>query len=293
MKVIFDCDNTMGVKGCDVNGGLALLYLLGRKDIELCGITTTYGNGNIDTVYQNTSNMLKEIGRSDIQLLKGCPNRYILESEAADYLVETINANPGNISILATGPLTNLYAAYIKDPAIFEKIPQMVIMGGLTKELEVDGKIIDELNFSGHPLATQRVMKLGNNISIITRNAGLSAFIDYAEFVQRLSFSKSPLSRYMINKCAYWFEYTLSHFKVKGFYSWDILAAAFLANPKLFENSYQSISLDKIKLETGLVSIVPEGAATCTVNFPVIMDAYALLEDIYGAWLGVKTNIAI
>lgn len=67
----------------------------------------------------------------------------------------------------------------------------------------------------------------------------------------------------------------------------------FLANPKLFRNNYQSISLDKKDLETGLVSIVPEEAAACTVNFPVIKDAQALIEDIYGAWLGVKSNIAI
>lgn len=34
-KVLFDCDNTMGVKNCDVDDGLTLLYLLGRKDIDL------------------------------------------------------------------------------------------------------------------------------------------------------------------------------------------------------------------------------------------------------------------
>lgn len=41
-KVIFVCDNTMGLYGKDVDDGLALLYLLGRDDIKLIGITTTF-----------------------------------------------------------------------------------------------------------------------------------------------------------------------------------------------------------------------------------------------------------
>ncbi|TFG49619.1 MAG: nucleoside hydrolase, partial [Anaerolineales bacterium] len=53
-KVIFDCDNTMGLKTKEVDDGLTLYYLLGRPDIDLLGITTTFGNGTIDQVYQQT-----------------------------------------------------------------------------------------------------------------------------------------------------------------------------------------------------------------------------------------------
>lgn len=45
-KVLFDCDNTMGLPGRDVDDGLALLYLLGREDVDLKGVTTTYGNSS-------------------------------------------------------------------------------------------------------------------------------------------------------------------------------------------------------------------------------------------------------
>ena len=44
-RVIFDCDNTMGQPYREVDDGLTLLYLLGRSDVELLGITTTFGNG--------------------------------------------------------------------------------------------------------------------------------------------------------------------------------------------------------------------------------------------------------
>ncbi|HBC99873.1 MAG TPA: nucleoside hydrolase, partial [Lachnoclostridium sp.] len=42
--VVFDCDNTFGVKDCDVDDGLALMYLLGCPEVKVHGITATYGN---------------------------------------------------------------------------------------------------------------------------------------------------------------------------------------------------------------------------------------------------------
>lgn len=60
-KITFDCDNTFGVNNCDVDDGLALLYLLGRKEANLIGITSCYGNSTIETTFSNTKRMLKEI----------------------------------------------------------------------------------------------------------------------------------------------------------------------------------------------------------------------------------------
>lgn len=42
-KIIHDCDCTFGINGCDVDDGLALLYLLGDPEAEVLGVTTTMG----------------------------------------------------------------------------------------------------------------------------------------------------------------------------------------------------------------------------------------------------------
>lgn len=52
--IVFDCDNTFGMKGRDVDDGLALLYLLGHPCADLLGVTTTYGNSRTEAVYANT-----------------------------------------------------------------------------------------------------------------------------------------------------------------------------------------------------------------------------------------------
>ena len=64
MKVIIDCDNTFGVPGRPIDDGQTILYLLGRDDIEIVGITTTHGNSTIDDVYPATQWL--EIGRAHV-----------------------------------------------------------------------------------------------------------------------------------------------------------------------------------------------------------------------------------
>ena len=70
-KVIIDCDNTMGLPGWEVDDGLVLLYLLGRDDIDLLGITNTFGNGSLKDVAKYTEEILSDIGRTDIPRFNG------------------------------------------------------------------------------------------------------------------------------------------------------------------------------------------------------------------------------
>lgn len=288
-KVILDCDNTMGLKGCDVDDGLALLYLLGKKGIEICGITTTYGNSDLDTVYANTLLMLKEIGRTDIPVLKGCPDSHTLESGATKYIVETVNSSPGRISVLATGSLTNLYAAYLQDQSIFAKISEIVIMGGITEELIINGKVLAELNFSCDPLATACVLEKGSNIAIITGNNCLKAFFTKTEFAQRLLSSKAVAARYIMEKCWYWFADMRQMFNLDGFYNWDVVAAVYLAEPSFFHNDFRCIKADPQNLQRGLLRTAPPaGEGAGLVNLPVIQDLRSFTDDVYHAWLGVE-----
>lgn len=74
-KIILDCDNTMGMKAWEVDDGLVLLYVLGRDDLELLGITNVFGNSSLANVSYYTKNLLREIGREDIPRFDGQPYR--------------------------------------------------------------------------------------------------------------------------------------------------------------------------------------------------------------------------
>ena len=85
IPLIFDCDNTMGVPGCDVDDGLTLLYLLGLPEVELLGITCSCGNSTQETVYRNTLRMMQDWGREDIPVLRGADSKTDRCSPAADW----------------------------------------------------------------------------------------------------------------------------------------------------------------------------------------------------------------
>lgn len=288
-NIIFDCDNTMGIEGCDVDDGLALLYLLGKEHIDLRGITTTYGNSDVDTVFKNTSRMLNDIGQSQIPLLKGCQDKHHLKSDATDFLLETVNLYQGDISILATGSLTNLYAAYMEDNYFFEKVKRIILMGGVTQPLSINGRNLEELNFSCDPKATESFLRYGKNVSIITGNNCLDAFFPKNDFFSRLLSSQEPIARYIAEKSSYWFNHMMSFFKMDGFYNWDVVAAAYLANPLSFQDSIYSIDLRPEDLEHGRLAVIHSPDANLKkINLPKIKNPLELINDIYNTWLSVK-----
>ena len=67
---VYQCLLTLGVPGCDVDDGLALMYLLGCPEAELLGVTATYGNNKIDVVWETMNRMLSELGQTELRLEK-------------------------------------------------------------------------------------------------------------------------------------------------------------------------------------------------------------------------------
>lgn len=283
-KVIFDCDNTMGVRGCDVDDGLALLYLLGRPEIELLGLTTVYGNSGIEVVYPNTVRMMQEIGMDKIPVMKGCGSRTDTGGMAAEFIVDAVSSND-DVSILATGSLSNLRAAYLLDDRVFDRVREVVLMGGLVEPLIINSRTLDELNFSYDPMATDCVLRNGKNVSVITGNSCLDAFFPERDFQRRLRASERPRAKYILDKCGYWFEDNMKAFGIGGFYNWDVVAAVRLAEPSLFKNVRYSFRPDMEKLEKGFLADRPDGSPPCSISTPRISDLAAFTDEVYRAWL--------
>ncbi len=285
-QVIFDCDNTFGVENCDVDDGLALLYLLGCREAKIHGITTTYGNNELEVVYNTTKKMLKDLGRMEIPVKKGGAKAGEYESEAADYLVEMANRYAGELSILATGSLTNLCGAYEKDSHFFEKVKEIVLMGGITEPLVFEKKVMNELNFSCDAYATWTVLTKGKKVSIITGNNCLKVLFTKEEYKERLFQTENKAAKYIREKTDYWFKYNEEDYGIKGFYNWDVIAAVYLISPQLFSAGEETLFVSKENLEVGLLK--REKTGNCRCCLPVIREEKALENEIYEAWLHVE-----
>ncbi|HFE9681752.1 TPA: nucleoside hydrolase [Clostridium perfringens] len=151
-KVIIDCDP-------GIDDALAIILALKSKEIEVVGITTVSGNVESLQGAKNALKVLKLLGRLDIPVYLGeskpikrelvtaqdthgedglgetfldeVSSEYIREN-GVDFILNTLK-NEENVSIIALGPLTNLYRAIEKDSETFHRVKEIVSMGGAYK----------------------------------------------------------------------------------------------------------------------------------------------------------------
>lgn len=284
--VIFDCDSTAGLPGKPMDDALALLYLLGRpREAEILGITCTFANGTAAEVYESTSRLLREIGRTHIPLLRGAEAAEDPRTEAARFIADTVNARPGEISLVAIGSLTNLYGAYLLDNSLFEKVKEIVLMGGYTAPVLYHGFHLEELNFSVNPEAAACVLNKGKNISILTGNNTLEpSYLPKEEFMEKMT-SGSAGARYIGEKCGYRFDTQGNRYGNPISYCWDVVATVYLLHPELYEDDYANCFITKNGMHAGWLGVTEQARDTVVLNLPKVKDLAAYRAEMYGGWL--------
>lgn len=301
-KVILDCDNTMGRPDWEVDDGLVILYLLGRCDIDLLGITNTFGNASLREVEFYTKKMLKDIGREDIPRFNGeafhrqnrnlhlaieGKSRYRGEliqephpTSAARFLAETVNKYPGEVTILAAGPLGNLYDAWMIDPEFFSKVKEIVLMGGYLYNLKIGHVYCSELNLACNPRASLKILFAECPVTVMNGHVCLQAPFR-KEDIERCAHFWAPDRIKILEN---WLNAFGKTFEVDAFYLWDLLPAVYITNPDVFERNEIWINPCESDLETGMLKPSEEGRGTM-INMPLkIINHGLFMELLFDAW---------
>lgn len=287
--IIFDCDSTVGLPGKPMDDALALLYLLGRPgDAQILGITCTFANGTAKEVHASTKVLLEEIGRTDIPLLPGADREEDPRSDAARFIVDTVNARPGEVTLVAIGSMTNLYGAYLLDNTVFDKVKEIVLMGGYTAPVFYHTRHLEELNFSVNPQAAACVLNHGRNISILTGNNTLEpSYLPKEEFIEKMC-SGSPSGRYIAEKCGYRFDDKAVRDGDAASYCWDVVATVYLLHPELFTDEPTHCFITGNGMHSGWLAPTEAAEDTVLLNLPVVKELAAYREEMYGGWLGFQ-----
>ncbi|MDW7755725.1 MAG: nucleoside hydrolase [Brevefilum sp.] len=278
-KIIFDCDNTLGIPLKEVDDGLTLLYLLGVPELDLLGITTTFGNGRIDQVYPQTSKLVNHLDLN-VPVLKGegQPGQ-TPDTPAARFLVETANQYPGEIKLLATGPLGNLHAASNLDPDFFQKLKAIHLMGGYLEPVKLGYRNLQELNLSANPIAANTVLNAHCPVTVFSAQACLDAPYRFKD----------------IRNADYWprslkwtiFQWLLAFGLFTGkfvFYLWDLLPAVYLTQPELFNIKDFSIEPSIKDLQSGML-IEGDSSKNPVIKLAMgIQDQQAFYNHLNNAW---------
>ena len=142
-KIIIDTDI-----GDDVDDAFALALAVKSPEFEILGVTTTFRDTELRA--KIVDRFLGELGKAEIPVMAGKPTapasmsqrRYAegghfaksSHGDAADFLLGQIRKYPGEITLIAIGPLMNVGAAIDKDAATFRKLKRVVIMGGAIRK---------------------------------------------------------------------------------------------------------------------------------------------------------------
>lgn len=295
-NIIYDCDCTLGIKDCDVDDGLALLYLLSREDVNLIGITSTYGNSDLETVNKSLHKLISDIDRPDIPIICGGDKPKAFNSEASNFIIEQSFKYKNNIHIVGTGSTTNIGGAFIQDHTLANRISSVTLIGGITSPLQFNKSVMDELNLSGDAYATIKIMKYAKNLSIVTGNNCLPTLVATCEFrallahaaTQKSINSNFNLCDYILKETDYYFEYNQHVYGFGGFILWDVVAVAFLLEPALFQSNISDILISEKNLSTGFLETATESSENnndvASINMPTVLNPKALANHIISTW---------
>ena len=137
-KIIFDTDI-----GDDIDDAYALGFLLRSPEVRVLGVTTAFEDTHLRA--RLATRFLNSAGRGDVPVYEGpktageshftqgkwaegSPDRTY--PDAIEFMLNTIRTNPGQITLVAVAPLTNVGALIAKDPKTFGKLRRVVLMGG-------------------------------------------------------------------------------------------------------------------------------------------------------------------
>lgn len=288
IPLIFDCDNTYGVPRRDVDDGLALLYLLGCPEIELLGITCSFGNSDQNTVYANTQRLLAEWGRSDIPVYRGAVAGGDHDSPAARFLAAQAAAYKSRLNILCTGSVTNLFGANCFDSEFFGNIARLSLMGGLTEPLFVGGKPMRELNFSSDSQATYEVLRGVKNVLIACAAHCLDSFFSEVQLKAELDAHPGALASYLGRTLRYWYDINRHEWNIDGIINWDVMAACQLLHPEYFRLKPAVITPSEESLRSGC--LLGDGRPL-SVCLPHIIDRQRYTEHIYDIYFSAAVAI--
>ncbi len=279
-RIIVDTDPNMRVPRRDIDDALALLFLMASPEVEVEGITVNFGNVSAPVGYAEARALLSHIGAS-VPVFQGAESRHDLgkPNPAVDYLLSTVREAPGEITLLALAPLTNVATAMLLDRAFARKLGGLIVMGGAFHFPLFS--FFGEFNFHCDGRAAAAVLSAPVAKTMITMDLCCQAVFT-GEHLRNLQESDNETARWTARFIEPWLRLNRRiFFRKKGFFPWDVVAAAYLADDTLFDSEPRSFRVREEGMRRGSLTR-PCGEqpaeSVCHANVPVTLDAASFMD---------------
>jgi inosine-uridine nucleoside N-ribohydrolase len=260
IQIILDCD-----PGHD--DAIALLLALASPELELLGVTTTHGNQTLEKTTANAIRVLELAGREDVPVAAGADRPLVrelyvaayvhgetgldgpelppagtapLEEHAVDFIARRVLGSERPVTLVPTGPLTNIGLLFARYPEAAARVERIVLMGGAIAEGNVTPAA--EFNIWADPEAAHRVFTSGLDVTMIGLDVTHKALVGSAH-AERLR-AAGRVGRAVAELLDF---YGIFH---RGQYGWegspihDAVAVAHVFRPDLVDTVERGVKVD-------------------------------------------------
>jgi purine nucleosidase len=252
-----------------IDDSLAILLALASPEVRLEAVTVVSGNTTAEQGVRNALGVLELAGGGDIPVAQGVPVPLIqpllvatethgeigigyarlpppqlqpVSKHGVDLIIDKITSNPGEISLVAIGPLTNVALAIRKQPRIVEAVREVIIMGGAIK-VEGNTTPLAEYNTYCDPHAAHIVFHSGMPMTLVPLDVTYQAILTKSD-VERLLEIQSPISRFIADATRFYMEFHNEYQKIAGCVINDPLALALTFAPHLVDTQHLYVDVD-------------------------------------------------
>lgn len=257
-RIILDTD-----VGTDVDDAMAIALAALSPEIQVEGITTVYGDVGLRA--RMAVKILKLLGKEEIPVMAGVEDVLLRNREiwwlghegegllkpeddkllyddrhAVDFIIDTVMNNPGEITIVAIGPFTNLAIAIAREPKMAENVKQIVIMGGSARlgSMGMDLEYSDH-NVSRDPESAALVFKSKAPIVMCGYDVTRQVLIRTAD-VERMEATQDLLNLAMARMVRKWLDWWKRDFTAMN----DPLCIGYLIDPTLCSGEKMNVHVE-------------------------------------------------
>ena len=261
-KIIIDTD-----PGQD--DAVAILLALASPEVEVLGITAVAGNVPLSLTEVNARKVVELSGKS-VKVYAGCdrplqrqsitaenvhgstgldgielpaPTIALGEEHAVDFIIETVMSHePKSVTLCPLGPLTNIAAALQKEPALKERLQEIVLMGGAYFEV---GNVTPaaEFNIYVDPEAANIVLKSGVPVVIASLDITHKALTS-RDWVEKMRALNTPVGRTVAAWTDFFERYDTAKYGSSGAPLHDPCVIAYLVKPELFTGRHVNVEIE-------------------------------------------------
>jgi purine nucleosidase len=254
-KVIIDTDP-------GVDDTMAILFALRSPELEVIGLSTVYGNTDIEHTSLNALRLVELEGHGHIPVARGAsrpllnplrskgtevhgidgmgntnpppPDGKLLETPAAQFIVDTIQAHPGEITLVPVGPLTNIALALRLQPRIVDLVKEVVIMGGAAT-VPGNASPVGEANIFNDPHAAAIVFSAGWKLTMVGLDVTMKTIMT-RQYLEGLGKAGNPATNLITRILPCYQDYHDKNYGMGGnIHTHDPSAIAYLIDPTLFK----------------------------------------------------------